>query len=36
MSLNLDQGLVNEAVNSNDSSLVLAGLVSLTEENNYE
>ena len=37
MSLNLDQRLVDEAVNSNDSSLVLAGLVSLAEEsNNYE
>ncbi len=36
MSLNLDQRLVEEAVNNNDSSLVLAGLVSLAEENNYE
>jgi hypothetical protein len=36
MSLNLDQGLVDEAVNNNDSSLVLAGLISLAEENNYE
>jgi tetratricopeptide (TPR) repeat protein len=36
MSLNLDQRLVEEAVNSNDSSLVLAGLVSLAEENIYE
>ncbi len=36
MSLNLDQRLVDEAVNNNDSSLVLAGLVSLAEENNYE
>ena len=36
MSLNLDQLLVDEAVNNNDSSLVLAGLISLAEENNYE
>lgn len=36
MSLNLDQRLVDEALNSNDSSLVLAGLISLAEENNYE
>lgn len=36
MSLNLDQRLVDEAVSNNDSSLVLAGLISLAEENNYE
>ena len=36
MSLNLDQRLVEEAVSNNDSSLILAGLISLAEENNYE
>lgn len=36
MSLNLDQRLVDEAVNNYDSTLVLAGLISLAEENSYE